>query len=390
MNLFAKILLSVLTVFVLACAGFFILILILIMGLGAFYVAILGVVTATVMFFILELIWGWLKSKKSLIILAVVFGLVALSITAFEINRAYHNNIDKIDEQGVDLTLYEPFRENTKAVSLDEKSELTFTEDLPKLDGATALYPLYSAFARATYPEYPYTVDFSKEDKDYVSCTNTRFAYDRLINGEVDVIFVAGPSADQLFDAKDKGVEFNLTPIGREAFVFFVNKKNPIDSLRIDDILSIYSGNATNWSEFGGKNKEIRAFQRPENSGSQTMLQRIMSGTTLMTPPSKDIASAMGGIIKEVSAYSNYDNAIGYSFLFFAGEMVQDNKIKLLSIEGVAPTRENVANKTYPYSAEFYAVTVGTPTENTQKLIDWVLSEQGQYLVEKTGYTPIK
>ena len=390
MNLFAKILLSVLTVFVLTCAGFFILTLILLMGLGAFYVAILGVVTATVLFFILELIWGWLNSKKSLMVLVVAFGLVVLSITVFEINRAYHNNIDKIDEQGVDLTLYEPFRENTKAVSLDEKSELTFTKDLPKLDGATALYPLYSAFARATYPEYPYTVDFSKEDKDYVACTNTRFAYDRLINGEVDVIFVAGPSEDQLFDAKAQGVEFNLTPIGREAFVFFVNSKNPIDNLRIDDILNIYSGEATNWSEFGGKNKEIRAFQRPENSGSQTMLQRIMEDTTLMTPPSKDVATGMGGIISEVSAYSNYDNAIGYSFLFFASEMVRDNKIKLISIEGIAPTRENVANKTYPYSAEFYAVTVGTPTENTQKLIDWILSEQGQYLVEKTGYTPIK
>lgn len=65
-----------------------------------------------------------------------------------------------------------------------------------------------------------------------------------------------------------------LTPIGREAFVFFVNKRNPVDSLTVEQIKDIYSGTVTNWKEVGGKKASIRAFQREENSGSQTKLQK--------------------------------------------------------------------------------------------------------------------
>ena len=68
--------------------------------------------------------------------------------------------------------------------------------------------------------------------------------------------------------------------------------------------------------------------------------------------------------------------------------MVSDDKIKLLKLDGIAPTRENVANRTYPYASEFYAVTAGTDNPNAEIFIEWMLSEQGQYLIEKTGYTP--
>jgi hypothetical protein len=194
----------------------------------------------------------------------------------------------------------------------------------------------------------------------------------------------------QLQMARNAGVEINLVPIGREAFVFFVNVQNPVSGLSINDIRRIYSGEVTNWREFGGNHSKIRAFQRTENSGSQTALVQFMDDTPLMTPPTEDVAGGMGGIISRVSSYKNYDNAIGYSFLFFATEMVNENKIKLLELNGIAPTRENVANKTYPYAAEFYAVTAGTDNPNVGAFIEWILSEQGQYLIEKTGSTPLR
>ncbi|WP_279401693.1 substrate-binding domain-containing protein [Piscibacillus salipiscarius] len=75
-----------------------------------------------------------------------------------------------------------------------------------------------------------------------------------------------------MFEREDKAL--NMTPIGREAFVFFVHADNPVDSLKVEEIQGIYSGNITNWKEVGGEDVEIRAFQRPEGSGSQTMLKR--------------------------------------------------------------------------------------------------------------------
>jgi phosphate transport system substrate-binding protein len=69
--------------------------------------------------------------------------------------------------------------------------------------------------------------------------------------------------------------------------------------------------------------------------------------------------------------------------------MVKNNEIKLLKIDGVYPDRSTIKNKEYPLTAEFYAVTAGSSNPNVDKFIEWILSPQGQSLVEKTGYTPI-
>lgn len=360
---------------------------IMVIGGADFYTAVATAVCMALWAFIMMQIWRIVKLKNQRIVFSAAAVVIFLVVAGFELNKAYIKNIDEVSEQGVDLTLYEPFKENTKAVTLGGDSALKLSLNLPKLDGATALYPLYSAFARAVYPENNYPAYITKEN-DYVVCTNTDGAYRRLIKGEADVIFVAGPSKEQLQMASDAGMELKLIPIGREAFVFFVNSQNPVNGLSVGNIQRIYSGEAINWKEFGGKNDEIKAFQRPVNSGSQTALIKLMGDTPLMTPPSERVAGLMGDIINIVS-YKNFSGAIGYSFLFFVTEMVNDNKIKLLAVNGIAPTRENVANNMYPYASEFYAVTAGTENPNAEKLIDWILSEQGQELIKNTGYTPI-
>ena len=110
----------------------------------------------------------------------------------------------------------------------------------------------------------------------------------------------------------------------------------------------------------------------------------------LMKPPSEDIVTGMGGIINEVSQYRNYKNAIGFTFRYYSTEMVGNDQIKLLEIDGVAPTKENIRADTYPITSELYIVTAGTENPNVKPLIEWVLSEQGQALVEKVGYVPLK
>jgi len=390
-----KIFLSILATAILLFGGCFVLLIVFMGGGGTFYT----VLVVAIVVFLIRQIWKPLKPKIAL----VVLGVMIASVTGFEINKAYHNSFERIDEQAVNLMRYDPFREDTLTASLDKPSTLTLIDNLPRLDGATALYPVYSAFVRAVYPanfeDFLPSAAFKSRrynlvrerpgDDEILACTNTDGAYRRLIRGETDIIFVAGPSEEQLQMARDAGVELSLTPIGREAFVFFVNAENPVNGLSINDIQKIYSGETRNWREFGGTNSRIRAFQRPQNSGSQTALIGFMGDIPLMTPPEEDVAGDMGGIVSRVASYRNYGNAIGYSFLFFATEMVNDNKIKLLDLNGVAPTRENVASRTYPYSGEFYAVTAGTENPNADRLIEWILSEQGQYLIDKTGYTPL-
>lgn len=318
-------------------------------------------------------------------------GVILLSCSIHEAFNAYDRSILRAKESEVDLTQYLPFQNDGKVAILNTPSTLKFETDLPLLDGATAMYPVYSAFAQAVYPEER---DGKKIRYDLynseVACYNTPGAYKRLMKREVDIIFVARPSENQLEQANTLDVQFELTPIGKEAFVFFVNTKNPVDNLTQDQLKEIYSGTITNWKELGGKDENIRAFQRNENSGSQTAFLHFMQGHKVMQPPQRDVVGGMGAIIDRTADYTNYSNSIGFSFRFYANSMVGEDGIKLLKIDGVYPDIESVHSEAYPLTSYFYAVTLADNDKpNVRLLLDWIVSEQGQYLVEKTGYNPI-
>lgn len=327
------------------------------------------------------------KKPKGKKVAAGIIGFCLLVGGAFAVPHYYKQSFAKVDGE-VDLFEYKPFTGSGKLAQPDSPSSFKIETDLPKLDGATALYPLYAAFTEAVYPkgQYPpYDPVYSK-----VVSTTTPEAYDRLIEGKADIIFVAGPSSGQLKKAENLGVEMKMTPIGREAFVFFVNSRNPVDGLKSEEIKNIYSGEITNWSEVGGRNDEIRAFQRPVDSGSQTTFLKFMEDTPAQEPETEEMASGMGGIISEVASYRNYKNAIGYTFRFFAMDMVQNDKIKLLAIDGVEPTIEAIRSDEYPMASEFYAVTAGSDNPNVEAFIDWIVSEEGQELVERTGFVSVE
>ena len=314
----------------------------------------------------------------------------------------YNDSIPVMEDRDILIYQYAPFAEGSKAVYLDEEATLKFEEPSIDMDGATALYPVYSAFVQAVYPEGKYDIYEFKynEDEGYgqVTCTGTIEAYQRLIEGKTDIIFCAAPSKDQLALAEASGVQLHLTPIGREAFVFFVNSENPVEGLTVEDIQGIYTGRIKNWRELGGKNQKIRPYQRAENSGSQSALLRLMEGLPLMEPEKEDRIAGMGGIITQVASYRNHKNAIGFSFRFYSTEMVENDQIRLLALNGVEPTKETIRSGEYPISSNFFAVTaspIGEPApEETngdlRAFIDWILSEQGQEIIELTGYVGVK
>lgn len=328
--------------------------------------------------------FGWMKYSTGKKTFYGVTAIITIGALLFSGTSFYKESLDRVDAE-VDLAQYMPFEEGTKAVKLDEPATLQLEENLPVIDGATALYPVYSAFAQAVYPEGHYEIYDSE-----VMSNMTDVAYSNLIHGEVDVIFVAGPSKHQMKMAGDAGKALQLTPIGKEAFVFFVNSKNKVEDLTIDDIKGIYSGEITEWKEIGGKKKVIRAFQRPEDSGSQTALQNLMGETPIMDAPVENVVDLMGGIINEVSTYHNYDNAIGFTYRYYSTQMVQNNKIRLLKMNGIEPNVETIRSGEYPITGELYAVTAGSENPHIDELIDWILSEQGQAIIEKTGYVSIE
>ncbi len=286
----------------------------------------------------------------------------------------------------IDWRQYSPFEEGNKLVKVQipGKYAMNSAERFPRLDGAYALYPIYAAMVQGMYP------DATAAHSQYVTTDGSDVIYEELLKGERDLIFALAPSKKQQEDAEKAGVQYELTPFCKDAFVFYVNAKNPVDNLTTEQIKGIYSGRITDWKEVGAPSStKIVPFQRNEGSGSQTTLQKLMDDTPIMPPLKEDRLGGMGDIINDTANYRNYRAALGFSFRYYSTELLKNDQIKLLSVDGVAPTVENIRNGSYPLVATAYMVTVRPRSENVRRIVDFMLSPEGQKLVEDTGYVPI-
>jgi phosphate transport system substrate-binding protein len=260
-------------------------------------------------------------------------------------------------------------------------------ETYPRVDGSTVTIPLSEALAARM-------MDMSPEEvRPYILHNKTHQAYVNLIEKKTDLIFVTAPSKEELALAKAAGVEFEIIPVVSEAFVFLVNADNPIAGLTPADLQSIYTGKMTNWSEVGGNDLDIIPYQRPVNSGSQTgFLEMVMPGLTPMDPPMEQVVAEMGMLIDAVASFENGEGAIGYSYYYFVMDMWGAENIKLIEVDGIAPTPESITSGTYPFTTAYYAIMRQDEPENSpaRQVVNWLLSDGGQTLAEETGYVRVK
>lgn len=378
-----KILLSLLIIGIFCFIGFWQFI--ILSSLGTIHIAlcVLSVLIMPSVFLLLI----WVKDRKTMIKYWGIFAFISvIAIVSNFFIDSYEKSLEIDTTPNIPVNEYMPFDSDSKIVCLPKESKTKISGKLPVIDSASAVFPLCSAFVNAVYPE----------NKDIffdgiLNCNGTSGGYYALAQKETDIFLGSYPSEEQINFAKEMNTEFVYTPIGKEAFVFFVHKDNPIDGLTKEQIQAIYSGEITNWKELGGYNKNILAFQRNEGSGSQTRLIRFMEGKKLAEPPSELRNGLMTGIIEEVSNYQSKPGAIGFSFRYYVEEIIKNPDIKILAVDGVYPNVETIKNGTYPLSGELYAVTyLDNDNPNVNLLIDWILSEEGQYLIEKTGYVGIK
>ena len=373
-----KIVLSAVAVFISVYAA---VVLLLIMTSEGYNDIVSGISAFVIPTLTLPLIW--LKKRKKFIIIWLICALllgVAIGVN-YGIMK-YEESITINTAPNIDVSLYLPFDENSKIVKMD--SEFKLTKPLPRIDGAAALFPVYSAFVNATYP------DSTKLGDGIFNYNNTPIGYELLAQKDTDIFIGVYPSDEQKEYAEYHNTTFVYTPIGIEAFVFFVHKDNPINNLTTEQIKGIYSGEITNWAQVGGADEEIAAFQRNKGSGSQSMLERFMGDTPIMEAPTERVNDMMVGIIDKVTNYKNKTNSIGFSFRYYVEGIIKNPDIKMISIDGVEPTAKNIKMGTYPVVTPIYAVTYEENTnENVNKLLDWILSDEGQRIIEETGYVGV-
>jgi len=275
----------------------------------------------------------------------------------------------------------------------------------PSLDGSTVAVPMAMEFARQH-------LDLPDADvESFVFFSTTHHAYEHLIqktpNGAalipseaaamdaahpVDLILATEPSEEERAMAAEYGVTLVMKPVCHDAFVFITHADNPIDNLSLDQIRRIYAGEITNWREVGGHDAPIMAYQREENSGSQTaMEQLVMQGAEMDGARPNYVTEGMSDLIKRVGQYENSLSSLGYTYLYYIEALYKGEPIKTIRVDGVEPTPENVRSGAYPFSTYYYGVfRQGEEKAAGGLFLDWILSEEGQQCVRQAGYIALE
>jgi len=171
--------------------------------------------------------------------------------------------------------------------------------------------------------------------------------------------------------------------IAVDGIAVIVHKDNPIDNLDIEEIRGIFSGKIKNWKELGGKDKKVIPVTREEGSGTRGIFEEIV-----MDPFEKEIAGE--ALVKlyngEVrAAVATDENAISYLSLGYL-----DTTVKGITIDGVEANIENILSEDFPIIRTLWLITKGTPSSLEQDFLDFILSDEGQEVVEEFGYIKVK
>ena len=275
----------------------------------------------------------------------------------------------------------------------------------PMIDGSTVCVPMAIEFA------WQHLKLGNEDGNSFVYFNTTDVAYNLLITKKfdygdgyigpdyaytkakpVDIIFATEPSDDELALAVKNKVELTIKPVCYDAFVFITHKDNPVNSLTVEQIQKIYSGEITNWKDVGGSDEKISAYQREENSGSQTTMEKqVMKGKKMIPAKKVTTIEGMDDLVRTVGEYQNKNSSIGYTFKYYVDTLYKSDKIKVIKINGIEPSMENIRSKSYPFTTNYFGV---IRTEDKDKVggkfLDWVLSDEGQKCVAQAGYCAMR
>ena len=219
----------------------------------------------------------------------------------------------------------------------------------------------------------------------------TTQSYRNLMWESCDILLAASPADSVKSEYREQGFQYESARIASDALVFVVNADNPLDSLTVEQIQRIYTGEITNWKELGGDDVEIIPFQRNAEAGSQTgMKNLVMKDLPLMEPPKDYVIESMVGLMEAVRSFDGSAGAIGYSVYYYANDMRMAEGLKILSVNGVAPEPESIASEEYPFIASYYTTIRADEAEDSPARIryNWLQSEEGHALIETMGYVP--
>jgi phosphate transport system substrate-binding protein len=209
-----------------------------------------------------------------------------------------------------------------------------------------------------------------------------------LINGTTDICessrTMKPAEKEKLRDRyNNSGTEI---PVARDGLAVYVNASSPLTEISIPDLKGIFSGKITNWKQIGGPDSNIIVYSRENSSGTYVFFKE----TVLQGMDFTARAQTMPGTAAVVNAVSKEKFGIGYGGAAYA------KGIKILKVKkdaagpAINPEKTTVENGTYPLARPLFFYLRNKASGEIKSFIDWVLSPEGQAIVEKVGYYPVK
>jgi phosphate transport system substrate-binding protein len=182
--------------------------------------------------------------------------------------------------------------------------------------------------------------------------------------------------------AQAKGVKFFPTMVAHDGIAIVVNDKNAVAKLTKKQVEQIFAGDVTDWSAVGGKAGAVSIYTRNTSSGT-------FKDFKSMAMKKRDYAASsqkMAGNEQIVAEVGKSEAGIGYVGLAY----IKAPGVKVLPIEGVELSDENVRTGKYPYARETYFYTNGEPKGEVKAFIDFAVSDEGQKIAEDVGFVRAK
>lgn len=254
--------------------------------------------------------------------------------------------------------------------SSSEGAEASNNSSAVSVSGSTSVGPLAEKIAEKFKEESNVKVEINQIGSS-AGITNA-------LNGVSEI----GMSSRDLKE-EEKASGLTETIIAYDGIVVVTHPSNKVKDLTMEQVKAVFTGEVTNWKELGGSDMEIVVVSREDGSGSRDAFQEIVGYSSGELVRSAIIASGNGNIKTTVATNKHAVGFISFEYI--------DSSISTVDINGVEATAENVLQQKYSLSRPFLFVHKEDQiTEAGKQFIEYILSPDGQAIVEETGAIPIK
>ena len=317
----------------------------------------------------------WFTRISAAVTVIALFGTIVMTGISIYENAVTIHERDLSDGFG----LYRPFDDNSLIARTDKEMPARFSlADAPRLQAKHEYYPLVSEFVNAIYPE--------SEINDYGACDYLK-ANDNpcLINEDKSDVFI-GPeevTENELFDESLA----ESTVIAKDAVVLYTHESNPVKTVSTDQLKKILTGKITNWKDVGGRDMKIKLYTGEHGLANYLLKEYLDCSTIDGEIGIRTLIILHYGFQTYCLPYRNVKGALGFALKSEIDKNYENTH--LIAIDGAFPDNANIAAETYPLSYDILAITRKNRSENEKRLIDFILSDVGSELTEKSGLVPL-